>query len=172
MTVKEIWNSCLYTTLTISTTIFLWSVGSSLKNIANTVNKWNPENVGDHVNHVVDHAADKVESAVNHAVAGANSVVDHAVNKVEVAVNNTAIRINEVVGHAIQEAGNLSGDVKGIVRDIVTETAARCGVTFAEMVRMIYDANMGIGAHFVGVRPDDTRVRNMVRDIMMEFCGE
>lgn len=150
MTVKEIWNSCLYTTLTISTVIFLWSVGSSVKKMANTVDKWNPENVKSCVNNVVDHAADKVE----------------------VAVNNTAIRINEVVGNAIQKAGNLSGDVKGIVRDIVTETAARCGVTFAEMVRMIYDANMGIGAHFVGVRPDDNRVRNMVRDIMTEFCGE
>ena len=147
MTVREIWNNCLYTALTISTVIFLCSVGSSIKKIANAINKWNPENVESHVNNVVDHAA----------------------NRGEVAVNNTVIAINEAVDHAVQESGNLSDHVKDIVRDIVTETAARCGVTFAEMIRMIYDANMGIGAHFVGARLDDDNIRKMVKNIIAEL---
>ena len=146
MTVREIWNNCLYTALTISTVIFLCSVGSSIKKIANAINKWNPENVESHVNNVVDHAA----------------------NRGEVAVNNTVIAINEAVDHAVQASGNLSDHVK----DIVTETAARCGVTFAEMVRMIHDANMGIGAHFVGARLDDDHIRNMVKNIIAELKVE
>ncbi len=138
------------------------------------------EHVANRFDVTVDKAAGRVESMSEHVAGRVDVTVDKAAGRVESMSENVAnrfdetvekavIRINEIVAHAVKETGGLSDRVKEDVRKIVNETAVICGKTFAEMIRMIYDANMGMGLHFVGRRPSDDDILEMTMNILADL---
>ena len=128
MTGKEIWHSCLYTAVAACTGIFLWSVATSLKNIANTFNKWSPENICNDVSQAMkqkdglsDAVADfvtKVCAAINRAIKDDGGLSDTARELIREVIVESCDAFND----ECTKKGGLSDTAKELIRNVIDES--------------------------------------------------